>query len=99
MFEKKAVAHGWMTTREKDRVSISHGDAGLRLRYDPVRDLLWLEITHGFAPHIWWLDLFSGSPQSASALADEEQPTLADSIEYGLDLMQPGLKSSSEGTM
>jgi hypothetical protein len=84
-FEALANERGWSATHEEGGRAIRRGDACLRLRANGGR--LLLEITHGIDCHIGWLDLWTEpSPGTVSDIAGGG--TLAEAIDYGLDLMR-----------
>ncbi|MCW1923311.1 hypothetical protein OKA05_12165 [Luteolibacter arcticus] len=82
LFEALVAARGQLTAREEEAVVVRKSHDCLRLR--PVASGIVLEITHGPADSSerFWLELYADTvaPNDAS---------LANCIEYGLDLMFP----------
>ena len=89
LFESLVMARGLHTSRDEDAVFLFDSEACLRLR--PIDCGVALEITHGpvDCSETFWLDLYSDRVAS-------DGPTLADCIEYGLELMMRVAPQSNE---
>jgi hypothetical protein len=96
LFKSLASSRGWSVDTDDEALFVQSGSACLRLRHIIPDDVVILEITHGPNGDGFWLDLYSERTADAG-VSLREMPTLADAIEYGLDLMGPGPLSIEPG--
>ena len=90
LFKSLASRRGWSVSTEGKALAVRSGNTCLRLRHDVPDGLIVLEITHGSKDGEFWLELCT-ERNADESISRREMPTLAESIDYGLDLMKPAI--------